>query len=231
MKKLILLLMIVNLNSQAQKKTKKIMMTDKNFERFEIIEFLNNGRKIPLDNQGNFEYDYVKKTNDFIIYMIGRKNRFYTSRQYSLHNCYVIAKRYNGDGSIKEKGICFNGPGETKLGIWYEFDNSGKLINEVKYDKDYHFTFRKLLAFCQSRKIIIENGDIPRIEGGFHTTIMKEILNNKNVWKIQYQDGIKPAYKNFSNGEMRGERPIYEELILDGQTGKEISNKTIGLDH
>ena len=233
-KHLILLLTIISCNSQIQK-NKNIKIKDmitKDFERFDFNELLQNGKTTKGGREkGLYEsLSHTKKNGELTIYLYGIKNEYYSSRQYSYNNHYVIVKIYNGEGIIKEKGICFNSLGETRLGVWYEYDENGHLIKETNYDKNYKFSFNQVLDFCMSKKMILEKGDIPKTEGGFHTKIRRYSLENKPVWIIEYQDGIKPEVRPFSDGEISGEKSIYEQIILDGETGKIISEKTIGLE-
>ena len=234
LKYLILLLTIISCNSQIQKnkniKTKD--MITKDFERFDFNELLRNGKITKEGSQKGIRdsYDYTKKEGHLIKYLTGVPKEYYSSRQYSSDNYYVIVKQYNGEAIIKEKGICFNSLGETRLGVWYEYDENGHLIKETNYDKNYKFSFNQVLDFCMSKKMILEKGDIPKTEGGFHTKIRRYSLENKPVWIIEYQDGIKPEVRPFSDGEISGEKSIYEQIILDGETGKIISEKTIGLE-
>ena len=61
------------------------------------------------------------------------------------------------NNNIKMKGLFFNSLGSRgfQKGTWYEFDEQGKLIKEIDYDKFYKFTFEDILKFCEREKIKI----------------------------------------------------------------------------
>ncbi len=150
-------------------------------------EFLADGSYIELD-QGSYGKGYNKTP----------KNSNYT-----------IVKIYFQNGNIKSKGLTLNLPWTTfRKGIWYEFDESGKLIKETDYDKPFKFTFEDILAFCEKEKIQVDKGPILQ-STGYHTTIQRGLENNHPWWTIEWLK----------------QPDILETIKLDGISGKVISRK------
>lgn len=120
---------------------------------------------------------------------------------------YMISKSYYPNGNIKSKGIGFNGDG-FQISTWYEFDEKGKLIKEIDYDKPYKFTFEDILKFCEKEGISLTKGPVLQ-STGFHTTITRRIEKEKPIWEIEWK-------KKFN---------VVESIILDGTSGKVISRR------
>lgn len=227
----IFLILITSCNGQNNQSTKNKNIMDiivkKDSEKFDIQDLLTYGKKTPIDNQGNFDYSLTKIREKDTNYMFGQKNNYYVSIQYNEDSYYAIKKIFNGNGIIQEKGAFFNGGDYLKLGIWYQYDDTGKLLKEIDYDEGYKFSFQDVLNFCQLKKIKIVKGDVRKLPGGFYTQILKDENNGKKVWIIKYQDGIKITENVVTDGNKVVYKSVFEEIILDGQTGKVISEKTI----
>ena len=232
---LVLIVFITNCNSQVssiknhKNKMKNITVTE-SFERFnEINTLINIGTQTNgVSEKGNyvsFEYQEIKGNNN--IYMYGVKDEIYATTIYTKDSYYAVKKIYHSNTIIKEKGIFFNGNENTKLGVWYEFDSNGKVINKTNYDEGYTFSFEDVLNYCKENKINIELGDARKFEGGFHSQILKGKRDGVKVWIINYLDGIKQAYGNISKNGKNYEYSIYEEIILDGKAGKILSKRTV----
>jgi len=192
---------------QAQKKrninTKKentmYPTVNKDFENFDnyryenredkkssvLREFLQNGTYVELDGLGNRKQYWETPPNSY----------------------FKVCKYYYKDGKIKQKGLGFNGNAFAK-GIWYEFDEQGKLIREIDYDKYYKFTFEDILKLCERENIEVKKGPILQ-STGFHTSILRDYspLNDQSTWTIEW---LKKPY-------------IIETIKLDGTTGRVLS--------
>jgi hypothetical protein len=106
--------------------------------------------------------------------------------------------------------------GFTK-GIWYYFDESGKLIQEIDEDKPYKFTFDDVLQFCRKNGIKVNKGyeDTWEYPGNMTATnILRECFEGSCWWRIAYK---------IPNGVETDE----EIIKLDGVTGKVISKERI----
>lgn len=188
---------------QEPKKNKTMTpVIDKRFETFDYIkfnstqkenpyvlrEFLSDGTYIELD-QGDYGKGYHSTAKD---------------------SFYQVSKTYYKNGNIKAKGIGFNGVG-FPIGVWYEFDESGKLIKEINYDKFYDFTFEDIVRFCEKENIPLQKGPVLQ-STGFHTNIRRgnsAIFDGTSWWKIEWLK--KPN--------------VIEIITLDGKTGKVLSRQ------
>ena len=135
---------------------------------------------------------------------------------------FSIYKIYDSRGYIKEKGLLIaKSMSTSKMGTWYYYDESGKLINEINYDKPYTFTFNDVLEFCKKEKIPVTKGiDFP----------YKTMLNDSN-------EPYKAYYETYIGRSDKGTEVKYSWLIiyyngigtkrtdimLDGKTGKVLS--------
>ena len=93
-------------------------LVNKEFEKFNIDRFNKN-----KDEAG----DYIYNLNDGTkVIEYGNAESGYFSEQTPNNSLYVISKGYYLNLGIRAKGITFGSIG-CVLGIWYEFDENGKL--------------------------------------------------------------------------------------------------------
>lgn len=157
MRKIILLsLLLTSFNCKPQttkltklEKTKHIEMEnekfdskliDRNFEIFDIKNFYNNniegvGKTYELPN-GNQIEEGAGDDGSWFLRNETQKNSIFT--QYKL---------YYSTGNIKEKWKTFgNG---CAIGLGFEFDNNGKIIKEIDFDKPFKLTVNDILKFLK----------------------------------------------------------------------------------
>ncbi len=149
-----------------------------------------------------------KKTDSGFIEIMKNKSNF--SYKFTPDNSlFKIVKVYHLNRNIQSKGLTLNLPWTTfPKGTWYEFNENGKLIKEIDYDKPYKFTFEDILKFCEKEGIPLTKGPVLQ-STGFHTTITRRIEKEKPIWEIEWK-------KKFN---------IVESIILDGTSGKIISRR------
>lgn len=199
MKKYIFLLILVIVTScNAQNKSLMTPEIDNKFERFDSIRFNLSTKENP-----NILRDFQPNGN-YIEMSVSKSGKYYL--EYYKDSYFMISKSYHLNGNIKKKGIAFND--FFSKGIWYEFDEEGKLIKEIDYDEPFKFTFEDVLKFCEKQNIKIEKGPIS--QNGWHNLISREIENGKPVWKIEY---LKKTN-------------LIEIIKLDGITGKVLGAET-----
>ncbi|OCA72753.1 hypothetical protein BBH99_02900 [Chryseobacterium contaminans] len=141
------------------------------------------------------------KTATFVSAKIGSGYTEYFKDSY-----FIIVKNYYSSKNIENKGIAFNEG--SQVGIWYYFDESGKLVKEENTDEGYGFTPEKVVEYCEKNKIELPKG---YHESGYYTKVRKETLNGKKVWVIKYL---------IPGGDI-------QRVVLDGQTGKELEKKVV----
>jgi hypothetical protein len=189
-------------HKQAKKNT--TMSTDiinKNFEKFDTLLYNRLAQKSNTIDETtmNGTYRQMLKANSGDVFRETEANTYFT-----------VVKLFYKNGNIQSKGLMFNtiSLGSFKQGIWYEFNEKGDLVNEIDYNKDYNFTFEKLIAFCKNENIPLILGPIKN-GTGMHTHIRKINIDNTKqaAWEINWlkqPDSI-------------------EQIILDGNTGTLIS--------
>ncbi|PWW16256.1 MULTISPECIES: hypothetical protein [unclassified Chryseobacterium] len=190
MNKIIVLMWLsMFIQCQPQKINKSMVPTVDN--KFEIINTEEAKRIIINDN----------KTTTFVSAKIGSS---YT--EYHKNSYFMIIKNYYPSRNIKNKGIAFNEG--SPIGIWYYFDESGKLTKEENTDEGYSFTPEKVIIYCEKNKIELPKG---YHDSGFYTRIRKDVLNGKKVWVIEYL---------IPDGDI-------QKVVLDGQSGTELEKKVV----
>ncbi len=123
---------------------------------------------------------------------------------------FTVIKMFYKNMKIKEKGISFNNGSE--YGIWYEFNEEGKLIKTINTDEGYDFSWKNVITFCEEKEIPLTKGF--KEFAGFQTRILKREENGKKVWVISYLLPVGDKIK---------------EITLDGKTGEEIKQRTFDL--
>jgi antitoxin component YwqK of YwqJK toxin-antitoxin module len=175
---------------------------DNKFEKFDIDKFSKSTKK---------ETDVVREflpNGNYIEMSMANSGKYYTESYKGSY--FMLSKSYYPNGNIKHKGIMFNVPwgAPFQKGIWYEFDENGKLIKEVDYDKPYKYTFEDILKFCEEEVIPVTKGPVLQ-STGFHTIISRRIENENPIWEIEW---LKKSNR-------------VENIILDGISGKVVSRK------
>lgn len=122
-----------------------------------------------------------------------------------LNSYFQTIKNFHANKNIKEKGILFNS-GNCLLGVWYIYDEQGKLIKEENYDLEYPFSIEKLLNFLIDQKIPLAKGVVT---DGYNTKIIKTNEANRPCWIVKWL--ITPDK--------------IEILTIDGETGKVIDRE------
>ncbi|WP_336960812.1 hypothetical protein [Chryseobacterium contaminans] len=181
--------LVIVLSCKSQKINKTIIPTVDN--KFEIIN-TEELKDITINDN---------KTTTFVSAKIGSGYTEYFKDSY-----FIIVKNYYSSKSIENKGIAFNEG--SQVGIWYYYDESGKLIREENTDEGYGFTPEKVVEYCEKNKIELPKG---YHESGYYTNVRKETLNGKKVWVIKYL---------IPGGDI-------QRVVLDGQTGKELEKKVV----
>jgi uncharacterized membrane protein YkoI len=182
-----------------------------NFEKFDTSVFhvktytkINNGDTLyrSYDTQTFFEMNNGK---EIIYFSRGNNDDSISGYDYSFNPLIGIHKEYYPGGNIKLKGIyCWFG---FNIGIWFQYDTNGKLIDSVDYDHNYPFGAERVLAFCIANNIPLE-----KAATGPRTIIRRtKNINGDFVWSIEYQQT--------GTGQ-------YISLSLDAKNGKVLRTGT-----
>lgn len=170
----------------------EIPVITKEFEKFTYEGLsLKKGLNTVITKDGDYQ-EYDTQSYGFI------------SRVYPKNSCFKIIKKYYKNTFIKEKGLMFN-YGSAKIGIWYYYDEQGKLIKEENTDQEYTFSYGDLLKYLAAQKIPVAMG---YNNFGFNTLIIKQTGKKGVYWKIEW-------LKDFSKNPN-----VIEKIILNGKSGK-----------
>jgi hypothetical protein len=100
---------------------------------------------------------------------------------------YVEYKEFYDNGSIKQRGKYFGkfkvGSNSTKIGMWYEFDEKGKLTKQTDEDTKFGaFGYNDVLRFLDKK------GDISLCNGKNRENLQiyyySSVESNKKLWEV-----------------------------------------------
>lgn len=143
---------------------------------------------------------------------------------------YVESKEFYDNGFIKVKGKYFGrfeaNSYSTKIGIWYEFDESGNLIKQTDEDVKFgDFSYNEVLSFLDKKdEISLHTGkNRENLEIDFYFSSS----SSKKLWEARIKIGKSYGVANLPGD--KGER--YEQKVkiyyLDGNTGEIIQRKDL----
>lgn len=188
MKKIIIIFILFGTFIQCQSQNNSKMMKPTIDNKFETItKKVDNGREDEIIGKDHFIYTSAK---------IG-----FGEVRFNEDSYFSVIKNFYPSKMIQNKGISFTeGSG---IGIWFHYNEAGKLIKEENTEEGYDFKPEQVIAYCEKNKIKLPRG---YQSSGFHTKILKERFEGNKVWKITHQ--------------IAGDQ--IEEITLDGKNGKEI---------
>ena len=164
---------IIHYNMENKNEYNKLV--NKDLEKFDIKKFYEDngnglGKTYEMSDGGRIEESAGEKGSWFL------KNEKLKDSPFTKYNLY-----YN-TGIIKQKGILYQD--NCEIGIWYDFDENGKLIKETDLDEPYKLTIDDMLHFLKK-----SNADFDR-----YFSINRVFDENKKIgtWTLIF-DG---TYKN-----------------------------------
>ncbi|MCF6351030.1 MAG: hypothetical protein L3J23_08405 [Flavobacteriaceae bacterium] len=125
----------------------------------------------------------IESENEYIEYIMPSKP-----------NLLEIYKQYYKSGEIQRYIISFP---KDFLVLKKNYDKTGKLIEEIDYDKPFKFTFEQLVALLKKEKDTIDLYDK-------FTSITRGVVKEGIFWEVEYK-----IQKN-----------RVEEITIDGITGE-----------
>ncbi|WP_345200386.1 hypothetical protein [Chryseobacterium ginsengisoli] len=188
----ILSLSMINCKGQQNDTLKSNNSIKDTMEYITIEEF---NKRNYINNQGDFVQQFKGSNNIDFIQNIHKKGTPIT----------LIKAFYEKTKSIKGTGQRFN---NFVYGIWKEYDESGKLIKETNWDKNYLFKVEDLCKLIKA-------------EYGVDLTIVSE--PNKNSVERRYEEDYKKhcyvvIFRHLPLDE--GNDARFKEIYIDGETGK-----------
>ena len=151
------------------------------FETFDIKRF---------DKNKDEDEDYVYVLEDGTrIREFGYKERGYFSEAVPKKSLFTISKGFYPNSNIKDKGPSFKD--DCEIGIWYEFDEKGKLIKETDLDKSFKITIEDIIEFLKKNE-----ADLFSNSTSVNRSYDEEI--KKGTWKLIYRGKYKDKQGMFS---------------------------------
>ena len=215
---------VIVMDSMIRLDTMGYPIISKEFETFDFETY----EERPPENPelgGYRESHYTKRLSNGIVTQMdvageGMGGGFYHHIYYP-NSYFRVFRHYYPNGNIKEKGLTYV-QGFDK-GVWYKFDETGKLIKETDYDKPFEFTFEDILKFCEKHNIYVEKGyessdptrDVQGMERYMITYIYRNCFEEACQWEIEYIEKVPKTEFDY----------IQVNIILDGKTGKIISKE------
>ena len=197
-----------------------VMSTTKVTSEFERLDMELFHQCMEESRANGMDYTYKKRLDSGIEIMLDGGSEELIYQETHPDSYFSIFKIYDSRGYIMEKGLLITKSfSTTKMGTWYYYDETGKLINETNYDKHYRFTFNDVLEFCKKERIPVTKGiDFPT----------QTVLNNENEpVKLMFVTEIDRGYTDTKSWWLiiyyNGYSTERTDIHLDGQTGKVLS--------
>jgi hypothetical protein len=196
---IILIATCININAQENTNSRKenlsgmnIPTVTRDFEKFDFANYDSASGYKQIELPDGTIQEAQKQSYGFIV-RIQPPNSYFT-----------LIKKFYANGNIKAKGLIFNS-GDFRYGVWYYFDEQGKLTKEEDNDAAYNFSFNKLYDYLMQRHISFTPG---QLQGGYNNSITKKTDAGGPKWIVEW---LKDSSKMPNTLEV---------LTIDGITGK-----------
>ncbi|MCV9926909.1 hypothetical protein OIU83_04570 [Flavobacterium sp. LS1R49] len=166
---------------QVENKQEYNNLVTNDFETFDIKRF---------DENKDEAEDYIYTLPDgSIIREFGYKERGYFSQIVPEKSLFTISKGFYPNSNIKDKGPSFKD--NCEIGIWYEFDEKGKLIKETDLDKPFKITIKDIIEFLKQNEADLFSN---------FTSINRSYdeVTKKGTWNLIYRGKYKDKQGMFS---------------------------------
>ncbi|MCD0469069.1 hypothetical protein [Flavobacterium sp. JAS] len=119
------------------------ILVNNDFETFDI-------KKIYENNADGLGKTYELTKNITIEENAGDKGSWFVKNELANNSLYSTYKEFYQSGKIKSKGPKFKE--DCKIGIWYDFDEIGKLIKELDLDKPFKITIEDIIEYLKDNE-------------------------------------------------------------------------------
>ncbi len=161
-------------NHKMQSKHEYNNLTNSEFEIFDIKRFNKN-------KEEGETYRYNKSNGDEIVESGGLDSGEYMLEIFPKKSLYTVKKMFYSSADIQSKGPSFkNG---CELGIWYEFDDKGKLIKETNLDKPYKIKIEDIIEFLKKNEA--DFNSYLNVERSY------DERTKKGTWELDYRGKYK----------------------------------------
>ncbi|MBO9594831.1 MAG: hypothetical protein J7599_18145 [Niabella sp.] len=119
---------------------------------------------------------------------------------------YRVAFQFNNKGNLIAVSYYYSSSLET--GTWQQFDDAGRVVSETDKDKGYAFGLPDVIGFGKKHRV--DFAKTGRVQRGY------DPVYKTNVWELRW------------TVDERGTEPYQQVFVLDGATGKVLSEKKEG---
>ncbi|NRS88573.1 hypothetical protein HNQ02_001487 [Flavobacterium sp. 7E] len=159
------------------------------------------------------------------IYIYPQKQQFYTIyNEYNISN-FNLKQRGKIFGTNQKSCFLDKTSVVLKIGIWYDYDENGKLIKQTDEDKKFgKFGYNELLKFLDKEKQINLRKGVSRRSNGdpdFDITFAYSHKSDKKLWIVSTKIVLSDLGGN-ENGAQFGQK--FNSFCIDGNTGRVIKN-------
>ena len=138
-------------------------------EKFNVVEF----------NANQVDGSYTKVLEDGTEVIQSGDASGYIEKIMPIKGWFYIYKEYYGNGQLNTKGNAFK-KGDFQAGVWFEYDESGKLISETNYDEPYRLTIDSVFE-------IIRAHEIPFSMENKYNEITREVIDSVAIWYVNWR--------------------------------------------
>ena len=163
-------------------------LVNKDFETFDIKKFYE-------DNENGLGKTYELSNGNQIQEGAGEKGSWFLKNEKLKNSPYTKYKLYYHTGVIKQKGLLYED--SCEIGIWYDFDEKGKLIKVRDLDEPFKLTIEDILLFLKKNNL--------NSERYFSINRSYDPSTKKGTWSLLY------------NGTYKNKEGLYR-IMLDDQT-------------
>ena len=199
---------------------------DDSFERLDIRWLSRNAQFVHVYERGVMcrrrvrAYIFTEENETSKIRIEGDRISGFSAHTFFHDSHFVIQRFFYPTGNIERKGWHFNWRRTTNMfmkGVWYYFDESGRLIKTIDYDAPFKFTFEDVLEFCRKEGIVLPKGyNTDRLSANiFRRSPLVDIdllMSENPEWVI-----VAPINSSWYDAR----------IVLDGISGKVLSRDTI----
>jgi hypothetical protein len=193
---------------QMKDKQEYNRLVNKDFETFDIKKFYEN-------NEDGIGKTYKLRNNIKIEESAGEKGSWFVKNELINNSLYNIYKEFYQSGKVKSKGPKFKD--DCKIGIWYDFDENGKLIKETDLDKTFKITVKDIIEFLKKNEADLFSNFTSVNRSYYEAT-------KKGTWNLIYRGRYKDKLGMFS---IKIDDSTYEITRVLRILGKEGEKETL----
>ena len=202
-------------------------LVNKDFETFDIKKFYE-------DNENGLGKTYEMSDGGRIEESAGEKGSWFLKNEKLKDSPFTKYKLYYHTGVIKQKGLLYED--SCEIGIWYDFDEKGKLIKVRDLDEPFKLTIEDILLFLKKNNLnderyfsINRSYDENKKTGTWTLIFDGTYKNNQGKYLIEIDDRTNEIQYVAKITGKEGEKEILkntkkETLLIDEDNSEKKNN-------